>query len=165
MKIRIKLNRNKMVLSLIINGVIQQMKITKIIGLSLLVGLTNVAYANADADAILARDLILDNKTDNYVTSYINNLTCSSLLGNDGITGPHEKKTVKGNVIAGACLFHENACTADVFLDKDCGKEGGIKVGTVVLNTKRGISAITMVPGVPYSITGLGGFKVSLSGV
>jgi len=96
-----------------------------------------------------AKELTIVNNSDFYSTSFINGTMCSSTLSG-GITQPHSTNVVADSVINLACLFYPTNCTADVYMTKNCS---GLKVGTVVFDTKKGIKSIVNLT-TKYKISG-----------
>jgi hypothetical protein len=89
-----------------------------------------------------AAGLTIDNKTDFDSTSVLNNGACSTILGADGITKAHTKKTVASSRVRLACLGHWSNCKAVVYMTNNCT---GPAVATVYFDVNTGIKKDTLV--------------------
>jgi len=92
--------------------------------------------------AAYADGLTIDNQTDFDSTSVLNNGACSTILGADGITKAHTKKTVAPTKIRLACLGHWDNCKAVVYMTNNCS---GPAVATTYFNVKTGVKKETIV--------------------
>lgn len=85
--------------------------------------------------ADLTQDLVLNNNTNNFITSKLNTSICSSSIpGGSGVIKPHETgHKVSGILVSMVCAEHSTQCRADVHLDNHCG---GQAIATVILDAK-----------------------------
>lgn len=88
-----------------------------------------------------ADDLVINNTTDFFSTSVINNGSCSTILGETGITKPRSVNTVSSKTVKLACLFNQANCKADVYMTNNCT---GPVIATAVLDTSKGIKSVEM---------------------
>lgn len=88
-----------------------------------------------------AAGLTIDNQTDFDSTSVLNNGACSTILGSDGITKAHTRKTVSESKIRLACIGHWSNCKAEVYMSNNCT---GPVVATAYFDTKTGLKKETI---------------------
>ena len=100
-----------------------------IAGLCLSVGFLPLAHAS----------LTIDNQTDFSSTAILNNATCSTILGSEGVTKPHDVNTVSDAKVALGCILNRSNCTAKLYMTDNCK---GDVVAVVTFDTGKGIKSI-----------------------
>lgn len=89
-----------------------------------------------------AGDLIVNNHTDYDSTSIINNGSCSTILGEMGISRKHtDHNVVPDSKVRFACFLNKKNCKADVYMSANCT---GPKIATVLFDVDTGIKSIQM---------------------
>jgi len=107
----------------------------------------NIAYVVAllamgtMVNAAQAADLTISNQTQHDSTCVINDGACSTILGESGVTHPHQTNVISSNKIKFACLLNRSNCKADVYMTANCT---GPKIATVIFDTNSGIKTTTM---------------------
>lgn len=86
-----------------------------------------------------ASGLTIDNQTDFDSTSVLNNGACSTILGAEGVTNAHTKKTVSASKIRLACLGNWSNCKAVVYMSNNCT---GPVAATVYFDINTGIKSV-----------------------
>lgn len=98
--------------------------------------------------------LTIHNRTAFDSTSITNNASCSSLLGETGITRAGQDKVVSDTLIRTACMLKRHPCKSDVYMTANCT---GRKIATVLFDVDTGIVSIVNYPAAPGEIS----FRVS----
>lgn len=90
-----------------------------------------------------AADLTIYNATDYDSTSNVEHSSCSTRMGDGGITHKHNHNVVPGRLLRVTCGWHTEDCTADVYMTNNCS---GPVVSRVTLSLTRGIINIAPQP-------------------
>lgn len=130
------------------------MSFKKIIAASIITALSIPALAQA-------ADLTIVNNTNQTSTSMINGTSCSSALGDIGITAPHSQSTIPSSKVNLACIANPTNCRADVYMTNNCT---GSSVAVVIFDTKTGIKSVSMIDN-SYAISAAtNSFQATISG-
>src|SRR3990167_7035514 len=89
----------------------------------------------------IAGDLHLWNYVNLPSTTLINDMACSSILGEKGKTKPCEKNHVVDDATLRnkACFFNIHDCKADLYMTNDCLSSGKPKIATVYFDVDTGL--------------------------
>lgn len=151
--------------------------------LAMAMGSTAIWAEDAINDTTIGtQDLHIQNNTNQYSATYINNVTCSDgyPLGTDGVTKPYEKDHVTGGrTVWVLCSFGSTDCLADIYVEdnlvnnpipgnNNCTSPPAIKIATVHFDASTGgvgFKSADPVPGAIYCLgkqDGQDGFHLKL---
>ena len=113
----------------------------------------------AQADA-----LVTNNDTNFDSTCVINDGSCSTVLGQVGVTKAHEQHhVIDASTVWFACIANRRNCKADVYMTNHCNDNNEPSVATVVFDVSSGIKSITMHDS-NYAITAVAPFEITIAG-